>query len=139
MFLSAEFLEAVNGCLLIIYLGVILFFIRYIVRCLVNEPCPFWKWYDQVSGAIAITTMVIGDFLIRGPVWLLRHLHNSEQASIAGALEPAMTWTVLIGAILAIVGGVCIVREFASERFKFAAPLILAIASLVFGIGMAWP
>lgn len=138
MVLSAQFLEAVNGCLLVIYLGVLLFFVRYMTRCwTTGRRRTLCGWYEEVSGAIAISTLVLGDLLIRGPVWLLRHLHNTNRATLAVTWEPFMTWVVLIGVTLGIVGGVCIVREFSSPRLKFVAPLILAILALAFGIGMA--
>lgn len=136
MQLSPQFLEAINGAAFVIYVGVLLFFVKYIVAVWTSGKRRTLRgWYEEVAGAIAIIVLVLGDALIRGPVWFLRHMANDGR-DVTSVVAPA-TIVIIAGATLVIVGGVCIVRQFAPKRCEIIAPMLLALCALVFGIGMA--
>lgn len=132
--LTPQFLEAVNGVLLIIYLGILFIFSHYTisemrVRGIVNG-------YRQRTAAISITMLLLGDFIIRACIWAVRHATNSYGWTSSKA-EIVATVGATLGVLVCIVGGICILRHFAPKKWGAWPSIITIGVALLFGIGMA--
>jgi hypothetical protein len=133
MIFSPQFLEAVNGVLLIIFLGILICFLRYIIEGF--RELGMKLGYRQRRGAIGFAVLVLGDTLIRGSVWFWRHLEN-HQMPIAHHKE-LLTATTAAGLLVAVWGGICILRHFAPD-WMGAWPWIVTLSvAMAFGFGLA--
>lgn len=132
MLISPYFLEVVNGILLVIYLSLGYVFAAYIVRQLFAGR---WGWNETSGAAAAMLILMIGEALIRVAVWIPRHLLNQNQPITH--LTTITTSLLAVGTLLAIWGGICMIRQFVPPRFRIWAPVCAVAAALLFGIGMA--
>ena len=133
--LPPQFLEAINGVLLIIYAGILLIFLNYIW-----EGIKEYGWsegYARRKAAIAITTFIFGDLLVRACIWSIRHMQNHYG-------WPPQSWgsvaTVMstLGAVICLVGSVCILRHFAPRKYGSWPSIVIISTALLFGIGLAF-
>jgi hypothetical protein len=133
MKLSPQFLEAVNGVLLVVYVAILFFFGRYIV-----EGIRRYGWLEgrhHRRAAIAVSTLILGDTVIRAFIWTLRHVENTRGASSKAHLAIATIGTTA-GVLICIVGGVCILRHFAPAKLGHWPSIVTIALALAFGIGM---
>lgn len=152
--LSPQFLEAINGILIVVLLSIVTVFAIYTLDCIFKEMrrCrTYWPddplrgylyglktGYLQRRAAISCMIFFSGDLLIRIAIWSFRHIQNK------GMKPPEKFATMLttIGVIICIIGGVCILRHFAPRTtlngFSSYWPIIVMLVSaLLFGIGLA--
>lgn len=130
---NGHFLEALNGTLMVLLIGLMLLFGRYIVIELVRAGWAPGR--RNRTAAISVFTFLLGDFIIRTNIWLWRHLEN-RQMDIAPYKDALLIGTV-VGAVVSIFGGICIARHFAPDRWKQWPWIIITTAALAFGIGAA--
>lgn len=132
--LTPQFLEAVNGVLLVIYLSILFFFGKYIYGGIREMG---WKvGRRQRRGAISVSVLLIGDFLILLSIWVVRHMQNSHGWSSQNS-ETVATVGTTVGVVFAIVGGVCILRSFAPVRLGEWPSVLTVLIAIAFGVGMA--
>jgi protein-S-isoprenylcysteine O-methyltransferase Ste14 len=128
--LTPQLLEAINGTLLVIFLGLDFFFARYILLEFLRPNISWRQARRNRTAAIAVLMVLIGETLIRGSVWGWRHFNAGEDNFIVNL-------GVSIGVVISIVGGVCALRHFAPDSWGNAPWILIPIIGLVFGIGMA--
>lgn len=134
--LTAQFLEAINGTLLGIFLGLMFFFVRYIgiEYCKQRRRHGYWdavvESYYRRRAAIAMLLLIAGDTIIRGNVWAWRHFDLSDK-------NPIISNGVTVGVVLCIIGGTCALRHFSPESWGRAPWVLIPLISMVFGVGMA--
>lgn len=134
MMLSPQFLEAVNGVMLVIYVGILIVFTHYILSGFAQ--CGWREGYHKRRAAIAVSTLFFGDLIIRGFIWTLRHLENNRGATSKTHLAVATVGTT-VGVLICILGGICILRHFAPAKLGHWPSIITVTVALAFGIGLA--
>lgn len=128
--LTPRFLEAINGTLMVIFLGLVFFFSRYIILEFMRPGISWRQARRNRAAAISMLMVLTGESLIRASVWSWQHLHlatNNVSASVG----------VAIGVVICIVGGVCALRHFAPDSWGNAPWILIPLIGLAFGIGMA--
>lgn len=128
--LTPQILEAINGTLLVIFLGLIFFFVRYIALEFMRPNLTWAQARRNRAAAISMLMMFLGEALIRGHVWAWRHFELGESNRIINA-------GVAAGVVVCIVGGVCALRHFAPDSWGNAPWIMVPLIGLAFGIGMA--
>lgn len=121
-----QLFEAVNGFLFVVCLGLAIFFASYLFRRLRNGA----RWADVKLG-FALFTFVVGDGIIRLPVWYYRH-QLDQGLSITDWTIDKYSAVICIGAIMAAVGGLCALRVSAPNYMRPWPWLITLIAAIVF-------
>jgi hypothetical protein len=151
MTISSEFLEAVNGTQFIMYVGVALIFIQYIAMgfiASIHNEFEFYKsptallngvreGYSTRKAAIGFLIFVLGDTLIRGSIWFMRHKLNDGEP-IGKGDTGIFTLLILTGAIIVIIGSICILRNISPAKWKHWPAVIITATALIFGIGFAY-
>ena len=126
MMLPGKVLEWVNGYLFIVCLGLTAFYWSYLLR----------RWragyrYNELKIGLAMWVYVLGDTIIRAPVWYFRHLDNGGQP-ITRAQSDLFWEIATIGAVFAIIGGLCALRVSAPERMGWWPWVGTAVLALCF-------
>jgi hypothetical protein len=132
--ISARFMEASNGIQFVVQLALLLFFAKYIVR-VYRERRPVGRFYWYAGPPIAVLVFVFGGALMRGPLWLLRHMANTGRST--DALDAPMMLLIAVGTIISTAGGLYIIWEFSPERCGVWPLIVIAVLAFAFGIGMA--
>lgn len=130
--LSPQFLEALNGVLLVVYLGIMAVFGRYVFEALFRLGLA--DGYKERKAAIAVSVLIFGDLIVRTCVWSVRHLENHYSTH---PNQPLVATVTAVGAATCILGGVCILRHFAPRKYGHWPSIITVTVALAFGIGMA--
>lgn len=128
--LTPQLLEAINGTLLVIFLGLVFFFSRYI---LLEFMKPYLTWRQarrNRAAAISMLILLTGEALIRGHVWAWRHYGLTEN-------NVAINAGIAIGVVICIVGGVCALRHFAPDSWGHWPWVMIPLIGVIFGVGMA--
>ena len=134
--ISPQVLEAINGTLLIIFVGLEFCFVRYIGIELHRQVKQFgWRQgligtYNVRSAAIAMFLLIGGDSVLRGHVWAWRHYGLAST-------HPLLNVGLLCGVAICILGGTCALRHFAPAAWGRWPWIAIPLAGLMFGIGMA--
>lgn len=128
MMFSPQFLETMNGTLLVIFLGVEFFFARYILLDMVEHG--FWEGYKRRRAAAAVFLMIGGETLTRGWIWAWRHFSIPHD-------DQALTLGVNAGVAICIVGCVCVLRHFAPKGWGAWTWVGIPILGVAFGAIMA--
>lgn len=105
--------------------------------------CTFWIFtrfiwatrqdgYEFARPAIAINVLILGDMIIRGTLWIIRHAINSDIPLSSPDVGPTY-WLVLLGGLISIVGVACCIRvfspyEWGDKPFYISVGLALAVA-----------
>lgn len=128
--LTPQFLEAINGTLLVIFLGLVFFFARYIVLEFMRKGISWRQARRNRAAAIAILMVLTGDSMIRASIWSWQHLRLAADNVMASL-------GVATGVVICIVGGVCALRHFAPDSWGNWPWVMIPLIGLTFGIGMA--
>lgn len=127
MTMSPQFLEAMNGFLLVDLLAIVWLFFRYIAQGFYE-----YGWHSgrrQRAAAIGVFTLILGDFIIRLSVWTWRHVINTS-GSIDRDLEAILNFGTTFGVAVAAIGGACIIRYFSPARWgEWPWILVTAVAA----------
>jgi hypothetical protein len=132
--LSAQFLEAVNGVLTVIYIGILLVFGHYIYGGF--KKFGVVRGYQQRTAAIGISILILGEMIIRCSVWIVRHLQN-QYGWEGDAGWILVTWGTTTGVLICIVGGSCTLRHFGPKKHGYLIQGVIILTALIMGIGLS--
>jgi len=128
--LTPQFLEAINGTLLVIFLGLVFFFSRYVLLEFLRPGISWRQARRNRAAGIAMLMVLTGDSLIRAHIWAWQHFHLEADNVVAST-------GVAVGVAICIVGGICALRHFAPDSWGNAPWILIPLIGLAFGIGMA--
>lgn len=128
-------IEIINGTLFIICIGIATFFGCYIVKQIQRFGFGL-SGYLMSEGAIAMFVFVIGDAIVRGSIWYMRHAMNISESS--AELQANGTAVAMVGVLIASLGGLCIIRIFAPQKFGPWPWIVTAALALSFGLAFAF-
>lgn len=126
-----QLFEAINGFLFVVCLGLAIFFASYLMRRLRGGA----KW-SEVKLGFALFTFVVGDGIIRAPVWYYRH-QLDQGLTITDWTIDKYSAVICLGAIVAAVGGLCALRVAAPEKMRpwpWVLTLLVAILFVFFSL-----
>lgn len=135
MNLPGPFMEAINGVLTIIYVVLFVTLIRYLFK----KYLVFgWKIknYEETALAIGIAVSTLGVILFRAPIWVARHMENTQWAT---GLDHKF-WVVpmvAFGTLACAVGGLCIIRIMSPPEHSERIWFFTLFFALVVAVGMA--
>lgn len=107
--LTPQFLEGMNGTLFMLLIFACFMFGLYIVREMVVNGYQ----RTRLQAAISIFVTLSGEALIRGWVWWWRHIENTGGDAAWMGKHPVL----LYGALIEIVGIMCVIRVFAPDSW----------------------
>jgi hypothetical protein len=122
--------EATNGFLLIVEIGVIWFFADYLRRRLREGA----KWRN-INLAVGLLLIVLGDLIIRVPVWWYRHLYNRGQDVFSVV---AFTAVVCAGAAVAAGGSLYTMSVATREHHRPWPALLTLLGACAFTAASLW-
>lgn len=135
LILSPQFLEAINGYLLVEFVVILYLFFRYIAQGIYT-----YGWEQgrrQRAAAIGVFTLILGDAIIRLSVWLWRH-HVNTTGNISAPAEAWVTVGTTIGVVVAAIGGACVIRYFSPTRWGEWPWILSMVFGAAWSIYMAW-
>jgi hypothetical protein len=112
--------EAANAFLLIAVTAAACFFAAWIWR-----RCRAGAEWDNINIAVALLIFLVGDVVIRTPVWWYRHAMNRGEQITASRLT-LFTTLVCIGAVIGSVGAFYLLNVATPKRIR-PWPLLAAI------------
>lgn len=121
-----QLFEAVNGFLFVVCAGLALFFASYLIRRLRKGA----SWSDVKLG-VALFTFILGDGIIRAPVWYYRH-QLDQGVQITDWTIDKYSAVICAGALIASVGGLCALRVSTPDKMRPWPWVITLIAAIVF-------
>lgn len=122
-----QLFEAINGFLFVVCFGLILFFGSYLYRRRVRDGA---RWNDIKLG-FALFVMVIGDAVIRFPVWYYRHQLDQGVIITDWSIDK-FSAAICVGAFFASVGGLCALRVSTPDRMRPWPWVLTLIAAILF-------
>lgn len=118
-----DFMEVLNGVCTLVAVWVMIFFGRYIWLDWREHHDKF-----RIAGAVAIFTVFAGQFMLRGTVWIQRHMVNNWGLGFNWeALAPVLA----LGGFTLILGSLCMVRVFAPEGTGWGWVVVAGLTSLL--------
>lgn len=130
MKITPQFLEAINGTLVVIFGGLAFFFARYIIIEFMNKELSWRQARRNRAAAIAMLMILVGEGLIRGNVWAWRHFELPVET-------PFVVLGVTAGVCFSIIGGICGLRHFAPTSWGRWPWIGIPTAGVIFGVLMA--
>lgn len=128
--LSPFLLEFVNAVLLVIYLALLGVFGKYIIDGFIE-----YGWHTgrhQRLAGIAMFVFIFGEAIIRMSVWFWRHAENHK--ALTPDLVKWSTFGTAVGVIIAIFGGLCLLRVFVPPRFGLWPAIFALFAAILFWV-----
>ena len=122
--------EATNGFLLVVEIGVVCFFADYLRRRLRDGA----KWHN-VNLAAGLLFIVLGDFIIRVPVWWYRHMLNRGHDVFDVVF---FTTIVCIGAAVAAGGSLYTMSVATREHHRPWPALVTLLGACAFTAASLW-
>jgi hypothetical protein len=99
-------LEGVNGNFLLFSLAALVVFAHYM-------KTHWFEGYRFLAPAIALSTMFLGEVILRGNFWFARHMINMGYADFQ-----APSWITILGSTMASWGLLCTLAVFAPEQYR---------------------
>ena len=125
-------MEFINGVLFVVCLGLAAFYGSYLWRRFKQG-----YRYSELKIGFALWIYVLGDGVIRAPVWYYRHMTNIGEKLNASDIDKF--WTIAtIGAIFSIVGGLCALRVSAPDNMRPWPWIVTMLIALVVATAGLW-
>lgn len=133
------FLEILNGIWTVLDMFLIGWFTYYII--VMYKELDYFSWRDaasnwwrdglpaHINAAIAIYVFAVGDTIVRGHVWLWRHMLNAGYHDFPLFLTP-----LVLGGVISLVGLLCKIRIFTIYRLgnkAWISSLIVAVVLVI--------
>lgn len=130
--------ELMNGMWFVLSIEVLIALTFYVVKRAAHEPEPaqnIWidpeVWYREpgTQMAIAWLTYMAGSAIRAGWIWVLLECQNRIGIQNCGYIIQTV-WVLMIASVLAIIGGVCIIRLMMPQRWRpwsYLVPAVMAI------------
>ena len=135
--ISDRLAEASNGVTMVVFSVIIVLLVMFLTRYI--RLIGFWNAYayPEFKAAWAALILFIGLDVRTFVFWALRHTDNIDVDFPAAAL--ALVPLVLIAAtVMIVIGGLCWIRTTMPTRCPRWLWLVIGIAALSFGFGMAY-
>jgi hypothetical protein len=135
--IPGRLLEAVNGFLFIVCVGMVVFIAWYLLARLTVYKFRFRPFLvsSETKLALALMVFAFGDAIIRAPIWYWRHLINHGDPN-AGGMTDLFTFIVTNGAVLCSLSGIVVIRLMVSYKWGEWPWLAVAIVGAMFTFAM---
>lgn len=134
MNLPGQFMEAINGILTIVHVALLALVLRYLVK-----KWQVFRWkiknYEETALGIGIAMSSLGVLLFRAPIWIVRHMENSQWTT-----QDQSFWmipVIVVGTIVALIGALCLIRIMTPPALGERLWLSVLFLAFFIGVGLA--